>query len=57
MRDPAALLFVVATDNLEEFKRNLKHTIKETTLPCDNTALSYDIEFNGKLNRKTDALR
>ena len=26
-------LLVVATDNFEEFKRNIKHTVKETTLP------------------------
>ena len=50
-------LFVVATDNFEEFKRNVKHTGKETTLPPDNPTLSYDAEFNGKVDRKTDALR
>ena len=48
---------VVATDNFEEFERNFKHTVKETTLPPDNTTLSYDTEFNGKVDRKADALR
>ena len=29
--------FVVGTDNFEEFKRNIKHTVKETTLSPDTT--------------------
>ena len=41
--------FVIGTDNFEEFKRNIKHTVKETTLSPDNTTLSYDTEFNGKV--------
>ena len=41
--------FVVGTDNFEEFKRNIKHTVKETTLSPDNTTLSYDTEFYGKV--------
>ena len=49
-------LFVVATDNFEEFKGNIKHIVKKTTLPPDNTSLSYDTEFNGKVERKSDAL-
>ena len=37
--------FVVATDNFEEFKRNIKHTVKETTLSSDKTTFSFDTKF------------
>ena len=50
-------LFVVTSDNLKEFKGNIRHTVKETTLPPDNPSLLDHTEFCGKEDRKTDALR
>ena len=42
-------LFVVAPYNFQEFKRNINQThSKKTTLPPDNTTLSYDTEFMEK---------